>query len=159
MAEYRQLCVFLSELSKIFDLSLSMFFYYYVRRMLEFKGKLAQWLDRYIFILLIPFIVMIMANSFVPINFVVNEEGVCKLMPLYFLIDAIMNFDIYEQLEEISCPIFVLGAGKDKVLGEKAAKDIIEKLHCDYYIYEDSYNGVYDEAPDYRQRIKEFLDR
>ena len=91
VAEYRQLFVFLSELSKIFDLCMTMLFYNYVRRMLEFKGKLAEWLNKYIFILLIPFLVMVFANSFMPINFVVDDQGVFRTMPLYHLIDLYGN--------------------------------------------------------------------
>ena len=71
--------------------------------------------------------------------------------------EAIMNFNVYDQLDKIKCPLFVIGADKDKVLGVKASYDIVDKLGCKYYIYENSYHGVYDEAPDYRERIKEFL--
>ena len=74
-------------------------------------------------------------------------------------IDAIMSFIVYGELENIKCPVSVLGAGKDRVLGTKATEDMIDKLGCVYYIYEDGYHGVYDEAADYRSRIKEFLDR
>ena len=34
-----------------------------------------------------------------------------------------------------------------------------EKLNCEYYIYEGYGHGVFDEAPDYRSRTKEFIDR
>ncbi|MBR0481526.1 MAG: alpha/beta hydrolase [Firmicutes bacterium] len=73
-------------------------------------------------------------------------------------IDAIENFDAYDDLEDIKCPVFVLGAGEDKVLGAKASPELMEKLRCSGYIYEGKGHGVYDEAPDYLQRIKDFLE-
>ena len=74
-------------------------------------------------------------------------------------VDAVLAFDVYEELGSIRCPVFVLGAGEDRVLGAKASHDMMEKLSCKGYIYEGRGHGVYDEAPDYRQRIKEFLEK
>ena len=73
--------------------------------------------------------------------------------------DAILDFDVYDQLNRISCPVFVIGAGKDKALGVQASYDLADKLHCEYYIYEDYGHGAYDEAPDYLARVKGFLDK
>ena len=84
---YRYYYLFLNELTKIYDFGLVMLFYNYVRRMLEFKGKLARWLDRYVFILIVPFVILVLANSFVPINFYVDEQGVFHTLPLYQLVD------------------------------------------------------------------------
>lgn len=69
------------------------------------------------------------------------------------------GFDITDRLSRISCPVFVLGAGEDKVLGAQASVDLMNTLGCEGYIYEGKGHGVFDEAPDYRPRIKEFLDR
>ena len=72
---------------------------------------------------------------------------------------AILAFNVYDELEKIKCPVFVLGAGQDKVLEPQESLDIAEKLNCEYYIYEGYGHGVFDEAPDYRDRIKEFLNK
>ena len=88
--EYRKLNLFLNQLTKIYDFSLVMLFYNYVRRMLGFKGKLAAWLNKNIFILIVPFIIMTMANTFVPINFLVDEDGFFQMLPLYHLVDIYM---------------------------------------------------------------------
>lgn len=74
-------------------------------------------------------------------------------------INAMLYFDVYNELYKISCPMLVLGAGEDKAVGVEASNEIIEKLGCDHYIYEGYGHGVYDEAPDYLSRIKEFLDK
>ena len=72
----------------------------------------------------------------------------------------------YTALKQIGLDRFsIMGVSMGGVVGQMIALkypdalEIIEKLHFDCYIYEDGYHGVYDEAPDYRQRIKEFLDR
>jgi len=73
-------------------------------------------------------------------------------------INAIMSFDIYEQLDQIRCPVLVLIAGEDRVFGADASLEMADKLNCERYIYEGYGHGVYDEAPDYLSHIKEFLD-
>ncbi len=73
-------------------------------------------------------------------------------------INAISGFDVYDELDRIQCPVLVLGAGEDQVVGVKSSLDIVGKLQCRYFIYEGYGHGVYDEAPDYQSHIKEFLD-
>jgi pimeloyl-ACP methyl ester carboxylesterase len=72
-------------------------------------------------------------------------------------LNAIMHFDVQKEVRKITCPVFVLGAGDDRVLGAQAAADLAEALRCPYYIYEGYGHGVYDEAPDYLSRIAAFL--
>ena len=74
-------------------------------------------------------------------------------------VDGTAGFDCSEALSSIACPVFVLGAGEDQVLGVQASYDLMHTLNCDGYIYEGKGHGVYDEAPDYRSRIMEFLNR
>lgn len=72
-------------------------------------------------------------------------------------LDAVMNFDMSYRIGDIECPVFVLGAAEDRVLGSQAAEELMEQLHCEGYIYEGKGHGVYDEAPDYQIRIRKFL--
>ena len=72
-------------------------------------------------------------------------------------LDAIRRFDVRGEIQKITCPAFVLGAGEDRVLGPQAAEDLIAALNCPHYIYEGYGHGVYDEAPDYLSRIDAFL--
>ena len=72
-------------------------------------------------------------------------------------LEAIRGFDVHDRIRNIACPVFVLGAGDDRVLGAQAASDLAEALNCPYYIYEGYGHGVYDEAPDYLARIAAFL--
>lgn len=90
-----------------------------------------------------------------------QAEGVTDEEFRNFLIslNGMKDFDIRDQLGAVTCPAFVLGAGEDRVLGVQASRDLMDLLHCDGYIYEGKGHGVYDEAPDYLSRVKEFLDK
>ena len=67
------------------------------------------------------------------------------------------DFDVYDQLGELKCPVSVIGAGEDRILGREASEEIIRKLNCTGYIYEGYGHGVYDEAPGYLNRVTDFL--
>lgn len=70
---------------------------------------------------------------------------------------ACLTCNTYERLEEIQCPVFVIGARNDRVLTGEASEEIAEKLGCEIYMYEDQGHSVYEEAPDFNHRILEFL--
>lgn len=69
-----------------------------------------------------------------------------------------VGFDVYDRLNEIRCPVLVLGAKNDRVSTAAASEEIAEKLGCEIYLYEGDYShGVYDEAPDFRERMAAFF--
>lgn len=70
---------------------------------------------------------------------------------------ACREFDIYDRLGEIRCPVFVTGAGEDRVLGCDGAREIAERLNCPIYVYETGSHAVYDEDESYRLRMLEAL--
>ena len=70
---------------------------------------------------------------------------------------ACYNFDCRDELSKVKCPVFVLGAAQDRVLGSASSPDLAERLGCECYIYEDYGHAVYDEAPDFLQRMWDFL--
>ena len=71
-------------------------------------------------------------------------------------LEAVRSFDVSGRIKEIKCPVFVLGAGEDRVLG-KGSEELIKVIGCDGYSYEGRGHGVYDEAPGFLEKIKEFL--
>ena len=77
-------------------------------------------------------------------NFIISLEGTA-------------DFDVFERLNEIKCPVSVIAAGEDRVLGVHSSLEIVRKLGCASYIYEGYGHGVYDEAPDYLEHVKAFL--
>lgn len=71
-------------------------------------------------------------------------------------------YDAYEALTKIKCPVLVLGASLDKVFTAEASVEMYEKLKacgtpCEMHIFEGYGHAAYDEVPDYRKRILEFL--
>lgn len=70
---------------------------------------------------------------------------------------ACLTCNTYDRLEEIQCPVFVIGGRKDLVLTGEASEEIAEKLGCEIYMYEDLGHSAYEEAEDFNQRILEFL--
>ncbi len=52
----------------------------------------------------------------------------------------------------------VLGSKDDQVVGAEASQSMADKLKdCELYMYEGFGHAAYDTAPDYKDRILEFL--
>ncbi len=73
------------------------------------------------------------------------------------LAGAAEGFDFRGRLAEIPCPVLVLGAENDAVLGD-GAKETARLLGCDSFFYPAPYgHGVYDEAEDFKTRLLSFF--
>lgn len=70
---------------------------------------------------------------------------------------ACYAFDCRDELNKLQCPALVLGSAQDRVLGSSSSPELAERLGCECFIYRDFGHAVYDEAPDFRQRILDFL--
>ena len=70
---------------------------------------------------------------------------------------ACLIFDCYEELSALRCPTLVVGAEQDQVMSPAASREIGEKLGCECVIYENYGHAVYDEAPDFRERMLTFF--
>lgn len=68
-------------------------------------------------------------------------------------------FDIYDDMDKIKCPTFVIGDKNDKVIGIEGSYEIIDRLNCESYIYDKYSHAVYDEADDIKEKILEFLEK
>ena len=90
-----------------------------------------------------------------------NEE---ELVQFINLCEGFRSYDIRDRLGEIKCPTIVIGCEGDKVFGADASREIYEgisagNVKCELYIYDDSYgHAVYDEAPDYKERVYNFFE-
>ncbi len=73
------------------------------------------------------------------------------------LLDAVGGFNISGKLSMITCPVLVLGAAQDTVTDAGMMAETAEKLGWESFIYEGYGHAVYDEAPDFKERILEFL--
>ena len=74
------------------------------------------------------------------------------------LCEAINSFDEYDLLEKISCPTLVTASKKDNVFPVAAAEDIAKKMNCKLFIYDGYGHAVYDEAPDFKERLFDFFE-
>lgn len=73
------------------------------------------------------------------------------------LSEACRIFDCSTRLNEIHCPVLVIGVKGDKVLTGEASKTISEKIGCPIFMYEGYNHPVCDEAPDYQRRLLDFF--
>ncbi len=73
---------------------------------------------------------------------------------------ALLSFDASDILPKIRCPILAVGAGLDKIFGADAAPQIARLAgpSARSYVYKNYGHAVYDEAPDYVDRIYEFFE-
>ena len=89
-----------------------------------------------------------------------SNKGISDEEWTRFLIQAkaCQNFNCYDELSAITCPVLVLGSQGDKVVTASGSEEISDVLKCDLYLYNDEYgHGVYDEASDYKTRCLDFL--
>lgn len=90
----------------------------------------------------------------------VTEEDLSRFA---ILAEGIRGFDVTDQLGKISCPVLVIGSLDDHVLGGEASGKIAEQLKgradCELYMYDGYGHAVYDLAPDYKERMLDFLTR
>uniref|UniRef100_UPI00374FB7C0 alpha/beta fold hydrolase n=1 Tax=uncultured Scardovia sp. TaxID=655654 RepID=UPI00374FB7C0 len=71
---------------------------------------------------------------------------------------AVENFNCTDKLSQITCPVLVIGAAGDKVLGVSGARALKEGIaDAEYYEYKDLGHAAYIEAKDFNYRILEFL--
>lgn len=76
------------------------------------------------------------------------------------LCESCLGHDAYEDLKKINCPVLVIGADRDRVLGGEASEEIASAIPgAELYMYEGYSHGVYEQAKDFNNRVLEFLIR
>ena len=78
------------------------------------------------------------------------------------LAESLRGFDLRADLAKIACPVLVLGAKDDRVLGAEASEEIFRCLPSrpgnEVYLYEPGFgHAAFDTAPDYKERLLRFL--
>ena len=63
----------------------------------------------------------------------------------------------HESLHIITCPVLIIGAKQDQIVGMEASYEMQEQLKCDLYMYEDYGHSVYEEASDFNFRVEQFF--
>lgn len=70
---------------------------------------------------------------------------------------SLLGIDVTKECSSISCPLLALGAAQDKVFGPEATLAIAERCNGKSYIFEGYGHAVYDEAPDFLDKIQAFF--
>ncbi len=71
-----------------------------------------------------------------------------------------VSHDAYDELSKIACPTLVIGGTDDRIVTGQASKEIAETIPgCELYMYEGLGHGLYEEAPDFIERVREFCCR
>lgn len=74
------------------------------------------------------------------------------------LCESCLQHDVYDDLEKISCPTLIIGAGLDKVLGPEASTEMKSRISgSQLYMYEGYSHGVYEQAKDFNARVIRYL--
>ena len=73
------------------------------------------------------------------------------------LAKASLTCGAYEELGRITCPVLVIGARQDQIVGGKASEEIAERLGCKIHMYDNLGHAAYEEAGDFNQRVYDFL--
>lgn len=75
------------------------------------------------------------------------------------LAGACKEFDVYERLNEIHCPVLVIGSENDKIMSKERQTELAEKTGGELFLYSSFGHAVYDEAPDYKQKLFDFFEK
>ena len=85
----------------------------------------------------------------------IGTEEDCRRFEI--LAEAVASFDVYDRLGEVKCPALVLGSADDRVIGVESMVELAGRLGCELFIYDGFGHAVYDEAPDIKKRIYDFI--
>ncbi len=74
------------------------------------------------------------------------------------LCKSCLEHDVYNDLDKITCPVWIIGADQDRVLGGEASLEMKEKIpDSRIYIYKGYSHGVYEQAKDFNDRVLGYL--
>lgn len=73
---------------------------------------------------------------------------------------ALIGVDIRSELSKIACPVLAIGCKGDKLIPYRDSLDIAALTGGESYLYGEEYGHcVFDEAPDYKDRMMTFFDK
>lgn len=72
---------------------------------------------------------------------------------------AILAFDGTGELARITCPTLILGGREDRIVGAEASEALHKGIAgSELYLYEGLGHAAYEEAPDFWERVRRFLE-
>ncbi len=102
-----------------------------------------------------------------------SEKRLRRMRPLYGLLgrvgrpksfcrfitqaEACLGHDAWDQLPGIACPTLIIGGAKDRIVTAQASREMAERIPgARLVIYPELSHALYEEAPDFWERGKEF---
>ena len=74
------------------------------------------------------------------------------------LAKSCLSCNTADHLDKIHCPVLVIGAENDKIVGDEASREIADRLGCELFIYKGFGHAAYEEAAkDFNKRVYDFL--
>ena len=71
---------------------------------------------------------------------------------------ACLTHSALRALEQIRCPVLVIGGEGDRIVGPEASREIAARIEgARLHMYARFGHGAYEEAPDFQQRVFDFL--
>lgn len=87
-----------------------------------------------------------------------EPEGTSEEMRRFGVMAAAsMEFDIYDELPGIKCPVSLYGVEDDTVLSGQGVKEMAEALHCPIRMFPGRGHAFYDEVPHFVDSLLEFF--
>ena len=72
---------------------------------------------------------------------------------------AILGFDARESLNQIACPMLIIGGDEDKTVGIQASRELNERIAgSKLHVYKVLGHAAYEENRDFNQRVLAFLE-
>ena len=75
------------------------------------------------------------------------------------LAESCLTCSAYDELHKINCPVMVIGAECDKIVGPDASREIAERMQCELYMYKNLGHAAYEEASDFNRRVYDFFQK
>ena len=90
---------------------------------------------------------------------VASVKGITKEEFRRFVIlsDKMAEFDVFDSLDQINCPVLVMCGSDDAVLGALPSIEMAAKLACTVKVFDGFGHAVYDETEEYKTMAKDFL--
>ena len=71
--------------------------------------------------------------------------------------ESCVRHDAFEALPKIACPTLVIGGTDDRIVTGEASREIAGRIPgCRLKMYDGFGHGLYEEAPDFQERVREF---
>ena len=94
-------------------------------------------------------------RPFLPLLTLVQQPRDVKRFEI--LAKACLTCDTYDRLDQISCPVLVLGGRQDQVVTGEASAEIAAKIPCAIHMYDHLGHAAYEEAQDFNQIVFDFF--